>query len=151
MKSLRIMLVLSFCLLAMGCSHRVEFEDAEVVVEVEEENLELGVEEDMDGEYTYFDDVEIKDPVIFTMTVEDGVLTPSEFYAKKGDYVLLRITNLSEEHAIVIPEYGWRTILHEDEETEFGFRARERGRFPFHCSAYCTQKGNHISGMIIVE
>ena len=146
-------LCVALCLLTLlsACSKRVEFDEPEIEEVAMEEEFVLGAEESMDGEYVYFDDIEIKDPVIFEMTVEDGTLTPSEFRAKKGDYVLLRIMNLSDEHAIVIPEYGWRTILHEDQETEFGFRARTRGTFPFYCSSYCTQRSNHLRGTIIVE
>lgn len=155
MKKILLVSVFACAVLMAGCSHRVEFEEQDIesgdVVQEDDAVLNLGMEESMDDEYVYFDDVEIVDPVIFDVVVEDGVMTPSEFYAKKGDYVLLRITNLSEEHAIVIDHYGWRTILHDDQETEFGFRANERGSFYFHCSQYCTQHDNHIKGLIVVE
>ncbi len=142
---------LSCTLLLSACSYTEEREESVVEEEVVEEELLLGPEQGMDEEYVYFDTNAPVNPVELFAIVEDGVLTPSEFRVKKGDYVLLSIMNRGEEHAIVIPQYGWRTILHEDEETEFGFRARERGAFPFHCSEYCTQREDHLRGMIYVE
>ena len=133
-----------------GCIYEKEEVDP-VIEETAVEEKSLGAEESMDEEYVYFDTNAPVNPVELFAIVEEGVLTPSEFYVKKGDYVLLNIMNRGEEHAIVIPEYGWRTILREDEETQFGFRARNRGVFPFHRSQYCTQTENHIRGVIYVE
>lgn len=111
------------------------------------------MEGDMNEELVYEGEPELTNPrELFATIDKDGVLFPREFHAKKGDYVLLNITNNSkEEHAIILPAYGWRTILHREKETEFGFRAKETGAFPFHCSEYCTQKEHHIQGVIYVE
>jgi nitrous oxide reductase len=111
------------------------------------------IEEDMNAELVYDGEPELVNPRELFATIDKaGVLMPQEFYAKKGEYVLLKIMNNSkEEHAIVIPQYGWRTILHKGVETEFGFRARDVGVFPFHCSQYCTETEHHISGTVVVE
>ena len=151
MKKILIAVVVFSALFVSACSHKVDYLEPVMDGEVVENDGVLGPEESMDDEYVYFDDVAPVDPVELFAIVEDGVMTPDEFHVKKGDYVLLNIMNRSEEHAIVIPQYGWRTILHEDEETQFGFRARDRGVFPFHCSQYCLQSKNHIRGTIYVE
>jgi hypothetical protein len=141
-----------------GCSNSIvpqevlnENEDVSVV-DVGGDTTPL-MEEDMNEEFVYDGEPELINPLELYATIDkDGVLDPQVFYAHKGDYVLLKITNNSkEEHAIVIPQYGWRTILHTGVETEFGFRARDVGVFPFHCSQYCTQNEHHISGTIYVE
>jgi heme/copper-type cytochrome/quinol oxidase subunit 2 len=146
------------CYFLQGCK-TVENPSIEVIEEVEADDLLLNsgegqviLEGDMNEEFVYDGEPELVDPVELVATIEkNGVLTPNEFHVKKGEYALLKIKNNIEEHAIVIPEYGWRTILHEDEETEFGFRARNAGAFSFHCSQYCTQNKNHIRGTIYVE
>lgn len=111
------------------------------------------IEEDMNAELVYDGEPELVNPVEFFATIDkNGILAPQAFYAHKGEYVLIKILNNSkEEHAIIIPEYGWRTILHKGKETEFGFRARDVGVFPFHCSQYCIEKEHHIRGTIYVE
>ena len=111
------------------------------------------MKEDMNEEFVYDGEPELVNPLELYATIDkDGVLDPQVFYAHKGDYVLLKVTNNSkEEHAIVIPQYGWRTILHKEAETEFGFRARDVGVVSFHCSQYCREKDHHISGTIYVE
>lgn len=142
--------------LFLGCSDStipVEVLKEEVsVVDVGGDTTSL-IEENMNEEFVYDGEPELVNPrELFATIDKTGVLMPQEFYAKKGEYVLLKIMNNSkEEHAIVIPQYGWRTILHKGVETEFGFRARDVGVFPFHCSQYCTEKEHHIYGTIYVQ
>jgi len=138
-----------------ACSHSVQKKpDMEGKVEIDiGGGEEILLEENMDtAEYVYKGEPELVNPTELFATFEKGVLTPDEFYAKKGDYVLLNITNKTkEEHALIIPQHGWHAILHKNEETEFGFRAREKGIVAFHCSVYCKERGNHMRGTIFVE
>ena len=141
-------------LLLSACSHSVQDEPRmEEKAEVDMGGNEVLLEGDMDtAEYVYKGEPELVNPTELFAVFENGVLTPNEFYAKKGDYVLLNITNKSkEEHALIIPQYGWHAILHAKEETEFGFRARETGAVSFHCSVYCKENKNHMRGTIFVE
>lgn len=155
MKKIYILIILVSPLFFWGCVPVQDSTQDEIIETIEESEREEDefIVENMNEEFVYFNDLEPVNPIDLFATIDkDGVLSPQEFYAKKGDYVLLKIMNNSkEEHAIIIPEYGWRTILHKGKETEFGFRAREAGVFPFHCSEYCTEKEHHIRGTIYVE
>jgi cytochrome c oxidase subunit 2 len=75
---------------------------------------------------------------------------PAEIRVKRGEPVLLVLSSLDVPHGFEVPRLGLATTIQPGVETRLPFTPTEAGRFPFHCSVFCGDGHEDMSGEIDV-
>ncbi len=77
--------------------------------------------------------------------------SPSEIHLKKGEPVVLELVSLDRVHGFEAPELGLATQIHPEAPALLHFVPRKEGRFPFHCSVFCGEGHEDMTGEIVVD
>ncbi len=76
---------------------------------------------------------------------------PATIRVKRGEPVLLVLSSLDVPHGFEVPRLGLATTIEPGVETRLPFTPTEAGHFPFHCSVFCGDGHEDMSGEIDVE
>jgi len=77
--------------------------------------------------------------------------TPSEIRVKKGEPVVLEFESLDRKHGFDAPDLGLSTEIVPGTTSRLRFVPATPGRFPFHCSVFCGEGHEGMTGEIVVE
>jgi cytochrome c oxidase subunit 2 len=77
--------------------------------------------------------------------------SPSEIHLKKGEPVVLELVSLDRTHGFEAPDLGLSTEIHPEAPARLHFVPRKEGRFPFHCTVFCGEGHEDMTGEIVVD
>ena len=87
---------------------------------------------------------------VVQLTAEKFKFTPERIIVKKGEKVRLELTSKDVTHGIAIEAYDIDEEIDPDQTSTVEFTANEAGQFGFHCSVYCGEGHEDMTGMLIV-
>ena len=87
---------------------------------------------------------------VVQLTAEQFKFTPERIIVKKGENVRLKLTSKDVTHGIAIEAYGIDEEIEPDQTSTVEFTANEAGQFGFHCSVYCGEGHEDMTGTLIV-
>ena len=76
---------------------------------------------------------------------------PASIRVKRGEPVLLVLSSLDVPHGFEAPRLSLSATIRPGAETRLPFTPQEAGRFPFHCSVFCGDGHEDMTGEIVVE
>lgn len=95
------------------------------------------------------------DTVHVYMTAMRSHFTPDILRVKKGDKVVLHVTNIEEAadatHGFAIPAYNLQASLDPGEVVTLEFTADKAGSFAFYCTEFCSALHLEMQGWLLIE
>ncbi|GAB4333856.1 MAG: Sec-dependent nitrous-oxide reductase [Dehalococcoidia bacterium] len=89
------------------------------------------------------------------VSVRRSVITPDIIRAKKGDKVIIHITNVETTpdatHGFAIPRYNINISIDPGEQTTVEFEADEKGAFAYYCTEFCSALHLEMQGWLLVS
>ena len=85
------------------------------------------------------------------VTAKKFEYSPSEIHVKKGEPVVLEFVSLDRQHGFEAPDLGLSTEIDPKAPSRVRFVPQKEGRFPFHCSVFCGDGHEDMTGEIVVE
>ena len=85
------------------------------------------------------------------VTAKKFEYSPSEIHVKKGEPVVLEFVSLDRKHGFEVPELGLSTEIDPKAPSRVRFVPQKEGRFPFHCSVFCGDGHEDMTGEIVVD
>ena len=85
------------------------------------------------------------------VTAKKFEYSPSEIHLKKGEPVVLEFVSLDRKHGFEAPDLGLSTEIDPKAPSRLRFVPQKEGRFPFHCSVFCGDGHEDMTGEIVVE
>ncbi len=85
------------------------------------------------------------------VTAKKFEYSPSEIHLKKGEPVVLEFVSLDRKHGFEAPDLGLSTEIDPKAPSRVRFVPQKEGRFPFHCSVFCGDGHEDMTGEIVVE
>lgn len=89
------------------------------------------------------------------MTAMRSHFNPDVIRVKKGDHVILHITNIEQTadatHGFAIPGYNIQMSLDPGEVVSAEFHAEKAGSFAFYCTEFCSALHLEMQGWLLVE
>jgi nitrous-oxide reductase len=81
--------------------------------------------------------------------------TPDIIRARKGDKVVLHITNVETSkdttHGFAVPQFNLQASLEPGEATTIEFTADRAGAYPFYCTEFCSALHMEMQGWLLVQ
>ncbi len=95
------------------------------------------------------------DTVHVYMTAMRSHFTPDILRVKKGDHVIVHVTNIEQTpdatHGFAIPAYNLQASLDPGEVVTLEFDADKAGSFAFYCTEFCSALHLEMQGWLLVE
>lgn len=95
------------------------------------------------------------DTVHVYMTAMRSRFTPDILRVKKGDKVVLHVTNIEQTadatHGFAVPAYNLQASLDPGEVVSLEFDADKAGSFAFYCTEFCSALHLEMQGWLLVE
>jgi nitrous-oxide reductase len=95
------------------------------------------------------------DMVHVYMTAMRSHFTPDVLRVKKGDHVMLHVTNIEQTpdatHGFAVPGYNIQASLDPGEVVTLEFTADKTGSFAFYCTEFCSALHLEMQGWLLVE
>jgi len=88
---------------------------------------------------------------VIHVTAKKFEYSPSEIHVKKGEPVVLEFVSLDRKHGFEAPDLGLSTEIDPKAPSRVRFVPQKEGRFPFHCSVFCGDGHEDMTGEIVVE
>jgi cytochrome c oxidase subunit 2 len=85
------------------------------------------------------------------VTAKKFEYSPSEIHLKKGQPVVLEFVSLDRKHGFEVPDLGLSTEIDPKAPSRLRFVPQKEGRFPFHCSVFCGDGHEDMTGLIVVD
>ena len=85
------------------------------------------------------------------VTAKKFEYSPSEIHLKKGEPVVLELVSLDRKHGFEAPDLGLSTEIDPKVPSRLRFVPQKEGRFPFHCSVFCGDGHEDMTGEIVVD
>ena len=89
------------------------------------------------------------------MTAMRSHFTPDIVRVKKGDHVVMHVTNIETArdatHGFAIPGHNVQASLDPGEVVTVGFQAERTGSFGFYCTEFCSALHLEMQGWLLVE
>jgi cytochrome c oxidase subunit 2 len=85
------------------------------------------------------------------VTAKKFEYSPSEIHVKKGEPVVLEFVSLDRKHGFEAPDLGLSTEIDPKAPSRVRFVPQKEGRFPFHCSVFCGDGHEDMTGEIVVD
>jgi nitrous-oxide reductase len=89
------------------------------------------------------------------MTAMRSHFTPDVIRVKKGDHVVMHVTNIETTpdatHGFAIPSYGIQASLDPGEVVTVEFDADRTGSFAFYCTEFCSALHLEMQGWLLIE
>ncbi len=95
------------------------------------------------------------DTVHVYMTAMRSHFTPDILRVRKGDHVVIHVTNIEQTadatHGFAIPAYNLQASLDPGEVVTLEFDADKAGSFAFYCTEFCSALHLEMQGWLLVE
>jgi len=95
------------------------------------------------------------DTLTVYMSAVRSHFTPDIIRARKGDHVVIHITNIEETadatHGFAIPGYNIQVSLDPGEVVTLEFDADQSGSFAFYCTEFCSALHLEMQGWLLIE
>lgn len=88
---------------------------------------------------------------IIEMTVEDWKFSNTAITAKKGENVVIRLTNTSGEHSFTSRDLGVDVAINAGETKDIPLPTENAGTFSFRCAIPCGPGHRDMVGQIVIE
>lgn len=89
------------------------------------------------------------------MTAMRSHFTPDVIRVKKGEHVMLHVTNIEQiadaTHGFAVPAYNLQASLDPGEVATLEFTADKTGSFAFYCTEFCSALHLEMQGWLLVE
>ena len=89
------------------------------------------------------------------MTAMRSRFTPDTIRVKKGDHVIVHVTNIETTpdatHGFAVPSYNVQVSLDPGEVVSLEFDAKKTGAFAFYCTEFCSALHLEMQGWLLVE
>ncbi|KRT62796.1 MAG: nitrous-oxide reductase, nitrous-oxide reductase [Chloroflexi bacterium CSP1-4] len=89
------------------------------------------------------------------MTAMRSRFTPDVLRVKKGDHVVMHVTNIEQTadatHGFAVPAYNLQASLDPGEVVTLEFTADKTGSFAFYCTEFCSALHLEMQGWLLVE
>lgn len=87
---------------------------------------------------------------VIKVTAKKFEFNPSVITVKKGELVELELTTSDRRHGFDAPGLNLHTEIKPGASTRVQFKPDKAGHFPFHCSVYCGDGHEEMTGEIVV-
>jgi cytochrome c oxidase subunit 2 len=84
------------------------------------------------------------------MTVENWAFVPASVSVKKGERVVIRLTNTSGVHSFMSSDLGLNVAIQAGETKDIEIPTDETGTFSFRCGVPCGPGHMDMKGSIVV-
>ena len=88
---------------------------------------------------------------VVQVTAKRFEFTPSVIRLKAGVPAVIELTTLDRRHGFAAPDLGIDEEIAPGKPTVVRFTPDRPGEFPFHCSVFCGEGHEGMSGRILVE
>ena len=88
---------------------------------------------------------------VIKVTAKKFEFKPSVITVKKGELVELELMTSDRRHGFDAPELKIHAEIKPGAPTRVQFRPDKAGHFPFHCSVFCGDGHEDMTGEIVVE
>ena len=87
---------------------------------------------------------------VIKVTAKKFEFKPSVITVKKGELVELELTTSDRRHGFDAPELNIHAEIKPGAPTKVQFKPDKAGHFPFHCSVFCGDGHEEMTGEIVV-
>jgi cytochrome c oxidase subunit 2 len=87
---------------------------------------------------------------VIKVTAKKFEFKPAVITVKKGELVELELTTSDRRHGFDAPELAIHAEIKPGPPTRVQFRPDKAGHFPFHCSVFCGDGHEEMTGEIVV-